>query len=69
MKVVITVNVDSARHVDLDKRIWENFPEIGGIENYKVSYRQYTLSFELGNVLKEKIQEFLSQEGLTGIFS
>lgn len=68
MTVTITIETNSARHADLDKKIWEKFPDIGGIEKYNISYRQYTLTFELGAVTREQFQKFLDSEGLTGNF-
>lgn len=69
MRVEVIVNRDSKRHHGLSERIWEKFPEIGGIEEYKISFNQTRYSFELGAVTKEKMQEFLASEGLIGFFS
>lgn len=68
MKVVITVETGSKRYTELDKRIWENFPSIGGIDFDKNSDRQHTLTFELGTVTREEFQKFLDSEGLTATF-
>ena len=68
MKVIITVETDSKRYVELDKRIWENFPSIGGINTVKNTTHQSTLTFELGEVTKEEFQKFLKSEGLTANF-
>lgn len=68
MLVVITVDVNSARHADLEKRIWEKFPSIGGIEKVSISVRQYTLSFDLQNEDQEQMRKFLDQEGVKHLF-
>lgn len=68
MTIVITVETISGRYAGLDKRIWENFPSIGGIQTDKNTTRQHTLTFELGDVPREEFQKFLISEGLTATF-